>query len=52
VRSRAKAENAKRRVVKTATVIVVVEYILMISFQSTYDAVQLKSLTRHNFLKD
>src|ERR1017187_6977396 len=32
--SRAKAENAKRRGVKTAPVIEVVEYVLMISFRS------------------
>src|ERR1039458_2625587 len=38
--SRAKAENAKRRVVKTAPVIEVVEYVLMISFQRlSFDAI-------------
>jgi hypothetical protein len=45
--SRAKAENANRRVVKTAPAIAVVEYVLMISFQgehqSTRSAVQGKA---------
>src|SRR5579864_5025821 len=45
--SRAKAETVNRRVVKTAPVIAVVEYVLMISFQggyqSTHSAVQVKT---------
>jgi hypothetical protein len=36
--SRAKAETANRRVVKTAPVIAVVEYVLMISFQGEYQS--------------